>query len=175
MKEQYMQDMTKELNIADFEDKQVEQEMLVENPIEMEMFQWNPKAEKSFPEINSDWLGGNINENEEFSINMNNELHNSIVGMKASLKAQWKDFNDNDKESIAVFFLPDDLVQAPKRRIYSMLALSNSKEGFWRKLSRTKFIQRGFQYDDVHKQDERQLSWIPFLNRKKRRPQQGMF
>ena len=174
MKEQYEQDIVREMQVAHLEDKQTEQEAMIDSPIEMEMFQWNPKAEKTCPDINSDCLGGNIDENEEFTISMNNELHNSIVGMKASLKAQWKDLNLEDKESIAVFFLPDDLVQAPKRRISSMLALSNSKDGFWRKLSRTRFIQRGFQYDD-NKQDEKNLSWIPFLNKKKKRPQQDMF
>jgi|TARA_Y100000310_G_C20648566_1_gene798062 hypothetical protein len=173
MNEQYQQDVLRELNFAHTEDKQEELESPIDNSIELEMFQWNPKAEKSFPDINSDWLAGNINENEEFSINMNNELHNSIVAMKSGLKAQWKDLNNEDKESIATFFLPSDLIQAPKRRIYSILALSNSKDGFWRKLSRTRYIQRGFQYED-NKQEEKNLSWIPFLSRK-RKKQQEMF
>lgn len=167
--EQYQQDVMREMNMADFEEKEAEQEAIVDTPIEMEMWQSIPKAEKDFPEINKDWLTANLETSEMFAISMNNELHNSIVAMKASLKAQWKDFTESDKEMMAVFFLPGDLTQAPKRRIYSILALSNSKDGFWRKLSRTRLIQKGFQYDEKEKEETRNLNLIPFgLFRKKK-------
>ena len=172
--ERYGMEVNRDMNVADYEERAAEQEALVDNPVEFEMFQWNPKAEKAHPEINKDRVGGNLEDPDMFTIHMNDELHNSIVSMRAIIKTNMP-YNDKDKDLIAKFFLPETLLQAPLRRIDSILALSLSKDGFWRKLSRTRVIQKGFAYDDPSKEAERGLNWnpIPFFRKKKKPSQQS--
>ncbi len=165
----YQANVNKDLSIADYEEQEAEREALIDTPIEMEMFQWNPAARETFPEMNKDRVGANLSEEEMFTISMNENLWSSIIAHRSSVKANLP-YKESDRDLVANYFFPDSLIEATNRRISSTLTLSLSKEGFWRKLSRTRTIQKGFSYEETQKQ-ESNLNWM-FWKKKKKSNQQ---
>lgn len=103
----------------------------LQNQLELQKWLINPEARKSFPEITKDWLTGNLDKAELTSVHISNQCKNGLVAIRNLLPPVAMDY-----------FLPEQSFQFIDRNISSILALSNSKDGFRIKLEKIKNIRR---------------------------------
>lgn len=154
MAEKVQGEVKRDMQTDDWQDKD-EDQMPMDSALEFERFQWIPDAKEKWNDLGKDAGSGNLDKAEMLSIHLNEIFRSNIEALRSlSPNAQ-----------IAEFFFPETLMQAPSRRNASTLVLSLSKDGFWRKLSRSKITQKGYSMDNMdsvmgQEKPEQKMKWM---------------
>ena len=148
---------------ADWEDKEAAAYEQIETPMEMRKFEIEPKAEKTWGDINKDSTLGNLSMSEVLAISMGEEYFTSVVALRAMMP----------NKVIGKYFFPQSLTEAVYRKKASTLAISNSKDGFLRRILVSRFVHKGYDYSSREEgaKEDQKIIWNPFVRKKKKNDQ----
>lgn len=148
-------------NIEAAELQNVDVEPSLVSNLEFEKWKLDPDARKTFTDINKDSLLGNLSTSEMTTIYLGENCH---VGIKAL-----HDMITDDRR-VQDYFLSHDLMSFMVRKKSSILALSNSKDGF-----RVKVIQSKYLYKETSENkdggDKKPSGFKGLFYKKKEKPQ----
>ena len=148
-------------NIEAAELQNIDVEPSVISNLEFEKWKLDPDARKQFTDINKDSLLGNLNGSEMTTIYLGENCH---VGIKALHGMMASDKRVQD------YFLSNELMSFMVRKKASILALSNSKDGFRVKVIQSKFLYKETS-DSKGEGDKRPSGFKGLFFKKKEKPQ----
>lgn len=142
-------------NIEAAEFQNEDSNVYVGSHLEFEKWKIDPEAKKNYVDINKDSVLGNLDKAEMITLRMLEQTYVGGVAIYSQLPPTIRDY-----------FLPVNQVFAPSlRKKDSMLALSNSKDGFRLKIIASKLL---FKTTTENKDTEKKkLGSFNFLNKKK--------
>ncbi|KKN48626.1 hypothetical protein LCGC14_0651250 [marine sediment metagenome] len=152
--------IAQDLSVVDFEDVDGNKPEDIESTLQMQKWETEPEAVKEHADINKDTVLGNLDNVEMVAINLGEEFITSMTALRSMM-------NDED---IAEYFFPKELILSQLRAKASILALSNSKEGFLRKLKVTRQVFKGYgieAFDKGMQETSSKIKWNPFTKTKK--------
>ena len=152
--------IAQDLSITDFEDTNANQPTDIEDNLQMQKWETEPEAIKEHADINKDTVLGNLNTVEMTAIILGEEFITSMTALRSMM----------NNETLAEYFFPKELIDSQLRAKASILALSNSKDGFLRRLKVTRQVFKGYGIEAFDKgmQDSTQkIKWNPFAKPKK--------
>ncbi len=152
--------IAQDLSVNDFEDTNANQPTDIEDDLQMRKWETEPEAIKQHKDINKDTVLGNLSSVEMVAINLGEEFITSMTALRSMM---------NDA-ALAEYFFPMELIESQLRAKASILALSNSKDGFLRKLKVTRQVYKGYGIDSFDKgtqETSSNIKWNPFAKPKK--------
>ena len=151
----------REIKMSTFLDDEESPESFV-NQLEMVKWETEPQAKQTYDDINKDSVHGNLTEIELNVLLFGEDFISGIASLKSLI---------NDPV-IGNYFLPDNITQGILRTKGSLLALSNSREGFFRKLKASRILKKELSYDDGlfprEKSQSEKGGMFQFFNRNKK-------
>lgn len=152
--------IAQDLSVEDLEDKNANQPTDIEDTLQMQKWETEPEAVKEHADINKDTVLGNLDTVEMVAINLGEEFITSMTALRSMM----------NNDALAEYFFPMELINSQLRAKASILALSNSKDGFLRKLKVTRQVFKGYGIESFDKglQDtSSKIKWNPFAKHKK--------
>ena len=152
--------IAQDISVADLEDTNANQPNDIEDNLQMQKWETEPAAIKEHEDINKDTVLGNLSSVEMVAINLGEEFITSMTALRSMM----------NNEDIAEYFFPMELIKSQLRAKASILALSNSKEGFLRKLKVTRQVLKGYgieAFDKGMQESSKNIKWNPFSKSKK--------
>ena len=128
-----------EKDIEDLELRQTETKEYFESTLELDKWKIEPSAKIRWDDINKDTVFGNLTEGELYSILINEDVIAGITAMASMIK------NMPMGKKVSNYYFPPELIDSILRKKFSLLTLSNSKDGFLRKLDKTRVVVKGYE------------------------------
>lgn len=131
-------DVRRDMQNDDWADKD-DDTLSMDSSLEFERFKWIPDAKQTWNDLGKDAGSANLDKAELLSIHLNEVFISNIEALRSL----------SPNKEIGEFFFPETLMAAAHRRNASTLVTSLSKDGFWRKLSQSKLMQKSYAYDGM--------------------------
>lgn len=140
------------------EDTPKKRDDYIQDGLAMRKWETEPEAKDKWDDITKDNVLGNLEKYELGSILMGEEFMTSLEALRSLLPSK----------IVSDYYFPDSMSNSILRKKASLLALSNSKDGFLRRLNVTKILSQRQDLIQSLKNEQKKMGILGFLrNRRK--------
>jgi len=132
------EDNNNQIDTSDYVEGSEQDKINIDNQLKLRQWEIEPYAQKGWDDISKDSVLGNLDFGQSVAISLGEDFYSCLEALRSI----------QSNEYVANYFLPDSLLDSVLRKKASILALSNSKEGFLRKLLRTTLSGKSISFED---------------------------